>query len=82
MALRKVKSYVCVHCGYEIATIYQTDDGQWLDSHRGIQLRVSDFASNLGMLECPRYCKETPVNWRELQPKWQPARGVVVKPIE
>jgi predicted RNA-binding Zn-ribbon protein involved in translation (DUF1610 family) len=76
---RKIRSFVCPHCSYEIATIYQTDDGQRLDSHMGLKLIIVDPSSRLGMLECPNCSKVSLVNWQELQPERKPVRGVEVK---
>ena len=76
MAMRRVRSYMCMHCGYEIATLYQAEEGQWLDAPRGIKLAVS--GSGGAMLECPSCLNQTPVNLREFQTKRLPVRGVVV----
>ncbi len=78
MAMRRIRSYMCMHCGYEIATLYQAEEGQWLDAPRGIKLSVSDSSTGRAMLECPACLNQTAVNWREFQTKRLPVRAVVL----
>ncbi len=78
MVMRRIRSYMCSHCGYEIATLYQTEQGQWLDASHGIRLTVSDASTGRAMLECPACLNQTAVNWREFQTKRLPVRAVVL----
>ncbi len=68
---RKVKSskvYVCSHCGFEIATIYDTGSGQVLESRAGkalpgVAVKIFDTKSGRALVVCPSCGKETPVIW-------------------
>ena len=80
MDRKKIKSFMCVHCGFEIAAIYETENGQVLQSAKGLKLTVTDARADAAALECPNCFRQTPVRWRDFQTKPLPARGVVVKP--
>jgi hypothetical protein len=79
MDRKKIKSFVCVHCGYEIAAIYETGSGRQLDSPPGMKLTVLDARADAATLECPSCLAQSPVHWRDFQTKPLPPRGVVVK---
>lgn len=79
MDRKKIKAFVCANCGYEIAAIYETGNGQQLDSPRGLKLSVSDALADAATLECPNCHSPTPVHWRDFQTKPLAPRGVVVK---
>ncbi len=79
MDRKKIKSFMCVHCGYEIAAVFETENGQELRSSRAIKLTVSDPRADAATLECPSCLQQTPVHGRDFQTKPLPPRGVVVK---
>ncbi len=79
MDRKRIRSFMCVHCGFEIAAIYETENGQMLHSARGIKLTVTDAHADAASLECPSCLGQTPVRWRDFQTKPLPPRGVVVK---
>ncbi len=65
---RAVKTYMCAHCGLEIATIYDTGDHQVLESRRGkvragVAVKIRDPQSHQAIIVCPHCGKETPATW-------------------
>ncbi len=79
MDRKRVKSFMCLHCGFEIAAIYQTENGQELHAAPGMKLTVSNALMDAATLDCPSCLRQTPVHWRDFQTKPLPPRGVVVK---
>ncbi len=71
MNKRKVKAsktYICSHCGFEIAVIYDTGDGQVVESRPGklrpgFGVKVFEAESGRATLVCQDCGKETPVTW-------------------
>ncbi len=79
MDRKKIKAFVCANCGFEIAAIYETGNGQQLECPRGLKLDVLDAAADAATLECPSCLAPTPVHWRDFQTKPLSPLGVVVK---
>ncbi len=79
MDRKKIKPFMCVHCGFEIAAVYETENGQMLHSARGIKLTVSDPLADAASLECPNCLRQTPVPWCDFQTKPLRPHGIVVR---
>ena len=71
MNKRKVKyskTYLCSHCGFEIAVIYDTGDGHMLEScagrlRSGFGAAIYDSMSGQATILCPECGKVTQVTW-------------------
>lgn len=65
---RSTTAYTCAHCGFQIAVIYDTGDGQVLESHpgklrSGFGVAIYDATSGRATILCPDCGKVTPVTW-------------------
>jgi hypothetical protein len=69
MPPEKLKTILCIHCGFEIATLQRDETGEiTLTTPRPIQPRAAPSHPHLALIECPNCGKEmtTPMSlWLE-----------------